>query len=103
MAAETLRSLLGRVRYEVLPAKATEEKVLAHVPRDVVVTVTASPVKGLEPTLGLTERLAAGKESLAEVVAERTAAESALADAERRLDDAARVAARGAGAGARRL
>lgn len=59
MSAEGLRSLLGRVRYEVLPAKATEEKVLAHVPRDVVVTVTASPVKGLEPTLALTERLAA--------------------------------------------
>jgi methylenetetrahydrofolate reductase (NADPH) len=50
---------LERVRYEVLPAKATEEKVLAHVPRDVVVTVTASPVKGLEPTLDLTGRLAA--------------------------------------------
>ncbi|MFI6355300.1 5,10-methylenetetrahydrofolate reductase [Streptomyces sp. NPDC050743] len=59
MGAEVLRALLGRVRYEVLPAKATEGKVLAHVPRDVVVTVTASPVKGLEPTLGLTERLAA--------------------------------------------
>ncbi|MEU8974368.1 5,10-methylenetetrahydrofolate reductase [Streptomyces monashensis] len=59
MAAEALRTLLGRVRYEVLPARATEEKVLAHVPRDVVVTVTASPVKGLEPTLALTERLAA--------------------------------------------
>ncbi|WNM32155.1 5,10-methylenetetrahydrofolate reductase [Streptomyces sp. Li-HN-5-11] len=59
MGAEALRALLARVRYEVLPAKATEEKVLAHVPRDVVVTVTASPVKGLEPTLGLTERLAA--------------------------------------------
>ncbi|MEU6069637.1 MULTISPECIES: methylenetetrahydrofolate reductase [Streptomyces] len=59
MGAEALRALLGRVRYEVLPAKATEEKVLAHVPRDVVVTVTASPVKGLEPTLGLTERLTA--------------------------------------------
>ncbi|MGW5432866.1 5,10-methylenetetrahydrofolate reductase [Streptomyces sp. NPDC004059] len=59
MGAEALRALLGRVRYEVLPARATEEKVLAHVPRDVVVTVTASPVKGLEPTLGLTERLAA--------------------------------------------
>jgi methylenetetrahydrofolate reductase (NADPH) len=54
-----LRALLGSVRYEVLPAKATEDKVLAHVPRDVVVTVTASPVKGLEPTLALTERLAA--------------------------------------------
>jgi methylenetetrahydrofolate reductase (NADPH) len=54
-----LRQLLERVRYEVLPAKATEDKVLAHVPRDVVVTVTASPVKGLEPTLDLVGRLAA--------------------------------------------
>ncbi|MFE0256650.1 5,10-methylenetetrahydrofolate reductase [Streptomyces sp. NPDC059010] len=59
MAATGLRALLNSVRYEVLPAKATEDKVLAHVPHDVVVTVTASPVKGLEPTLGLTERLAA--------------------------------------------
>ena len=59
MAATGLSSLLDSVRYEVLPARATEEKVLAHVPRDVVVTVTASPVKGLEPTLALTERLAA--------------------------------------------
>lgn len=59
MAATGLRALLDNVRYEVLPAGATEDKVLAHVPRDVVVTVTASPVKGLEPTLALTERLAA--------------------------------------------
>ncbi|MEU4878577.1 5,10-methylenetetrahydrofolate reductase [Streptomyces sp. NPDC021608] len=59
MAARDLRTLLDHVRYEVLPATATEDKVLAHVPRDVVVTVTASPVKGLEPTLDLTARLAA--------------------------------------------
>ncbi|SNX56467.1 5,10-methylenetetrahydrofolate reductase [Streptomyces sp. TLI_55] len=59
MAAAGLRALLESVRYEVLPAKATEDKVLTHVPRDVVVTVTASPVKGLEPTLGLAGRLAA--------------------------------------------
>ncbi|KFF98705.1 5,10-methylenetetrahydrofolate reductase [Streptomyces scabiei] len=59
MGTAGLRALLGSVRYEVLPAKATEDKVLAHVPRDVVVTVTASPVKGLEPTLDLTARLAA--------------------------------------------
>ncbi|MER6416530.1 methylenetetrahydrofolate reductase [Streptomyces humidus] len=59
MAAAGLRALLSTVRYEVLPARATEEKVLAHVPRDVVVTVTASPVKGLEPTLDLAGRLAA--------------------------------------------
>ncbi|MEU9481864.1 5,10-methylenetetrahydrofolate reductase [Streptomyces sp. NPDC048191] len=59
MGAEALRALFARVRYEVLPARGTEEKVLAHVPRDVVVTVTASPARGLEPTLGLTERLTA--------------------------------------------
>ncbi|MFE7657726.1 methylenetetrahydrofolate reductase [Streptomyces bottropensis] len=59
MGSVGLRTLLDGVRYEVLPAKATEDKVLAHVPREVVVTVTASPVKGLEPTLDLTARLAA--------------------------------------------
>ncbi|WP_141315505.1 5,10-methylenetetrahydrofolate reductase [Streptomyces spinoverrucosus] len=59
MGTAGLQALLESVRYEVLPAKATEDKVLAHVPRDVVVTVTASPVKGLEPTLDLAARLAA--------------------------------------------
>lgn len=59
MGAATLRALLRSVRYEVLPARVTEDKVLAHVPRDVQVTVTASPVKGLEPTLDLATRLAA--------------------------------------------
>ncbi|MFJ6838345.1 5,10-methylenetetrahydrofolate reductase [Streptomyces sp. NPDC091209] len=59
MDVEHFRALLHNVRYEVLPAKATEDKVLAHVPRDVVVTVTASPVKGLEPTLDLATRLTA--------------------------------------------
>ncbi|MDX6316127.1 MAG: methylenetetrahydrofolate reductase [Streptomyces sp.] len=54
-----MKQLLSRVRYEVLPAPSTEDKVLAHVPRDVVITVTASPVKGLDPTLDLTVRLAA--------------------------------------------
>ncbi|MBD0419379.1 5,10-methylenetetrahydrofolate reductase [Streptomyces sp. TRM S81-3] len=59
MSGESFRALLDGVRYEVLPAKATEDKVLTHVPRDITVTVTASPVKGLEPTLDLTARLAA--------------------------------------------
>jgi methylenetetrahydrofolate reductase (NADPH) len=59
LAAAGLGALLGSVRYEVLPAQTTEDKVLAHVPREVVLTVTASPVKGLEPTLDLTARLAA--------------------------------------------
>lgn len=59
MGGAGLRALLESVRYEVMPARATEDKVLTHVPRDVVVTVTASPVKGLEPTLDLAVRLAA--------------------------------------------
>ncbi|KMO97675.1 methylenetetrahydrofolate reductase [Streptomyces roseus] len=53
-----LAELLRRVRYEVLPAKATEDKVLAHVPAGVPVTVTASPAKGIGPTLDLAVRLA---------------------------------------------
>ena len=51
--------LLQRPRYEVFPATSTEETVLEWVPTDLTVTVTASPAKGLDPTLDLTERLAA--------------------------------------------
>jgi len=54
-----LLPLLHSARYEVLPTQRAEDAVLASVPRDVVITVTASPTKGLEPTLGLAERLAA--------------------------------------------
>ena len=55
---DTMTRLLRHARYEVLPTASTEDKVLAHVPRDVAVTVTASPGKGLEATLDLAERLA---------------------------------------------
>ncbi len=51
--------LLHKTRYEVVPTPSAEDAVLESVPRDVVVTVTASPTKGLEPTLALAERLAA--------------------------------------------
>jgi methylenetetrahydrofolate reductase (NADPH) len=49
---------LRRPRYEVLPLDDAEAAVLAHVPRDVTVTVTASPRRGLEATVALSERLA---------------------------------------------
>lgn len=49
--------LLRNARYEVIPTASIEEKVLASVPTDVTVTVTASPAKGLDPTLELAERL----------------------------------------------
>src|SRR5260370_9597938 len=50
--------LLQHPRYEVFPAASTEESVLEWVPSDITVTVTASPAKGLDPTLDLAERLA---------------------------------------------
>jgi methylenetetrahydrofolate reductase (NADPH) len=49
--------LLQHLRYEVFPAASVEDTVLEWVPTDITVTVTASPAKGLDPTLGLTERL----------------------------------------------
>jgi methylenetetrahydrofolate reductase (NADPH) len=57
-STQALVRVLEQARYEVLPTATTEEKVLAHLPRDRVVTVTASPSKGLEATIDLSERLA---------------------------------------------
>lgn len=51
-------SLLDRPRFEVIPGKGTEQAVLDWVPAGHTVTVTASPVRGLEPTLDLAVRLA---------------------------------------------
>jgi len=51
--------LLAAPRYEVFPAASVEQAVLDWVPRELTVTVTASPAKGLDPTLDLTERLVA--------------------------------------------
>ena len=56
--AELLTRLVEHARYEVLPTPSAEETVLAHLPRDRVITVTASPSKGLAATLDLAERLA---------------------------------------------
>jgi methylenetetrahydrofolate reductase (NADPH) len=58
-ARAALVALLNRPRYEVLPLDGAEEGVLAHLPRERSrVTITASPRKGLEATLDLSERLA---------------------------------------------
>ena len=56
VATTTIR-LLENARYEVLPTATIEDKLLEHVPVDLTLTVTASPSKGLEPTLDLAERL----------------------------------------------
>jgi len=56
-AVPTMVRLLEHTRYEVLPTASVEDSVLEHVDRAQAVTVTASPAKGLEPTLALAERL----------------------------------------------
>jgi methylenetetrahydrofolate reductase (NADPH) len=53
-----LEALLRSPRFEVIPAPRTESAVAEWVPAGMTVTVTASPVKGLEPTIELAERLA---------------------------------------------
>jgi len=56
-ATATMVRLLENARYEVLPAASIEATILEHVGTDTTITVTASPSKGLEATLDLTERL----------------------------------------------
>jgi methylenetetrahydrofolate reductase (NADPH) len=56
--AHALAERLRHPRYEVLPLEGIEAAVLAHVPKDVTVTVTASPRRGLDATLAVSERLA---------------------------------------------
>jgi methylenetetrahydrofolate reductase (NADPH) len=58
-AGPSLAQLLESPRFEVLPLDGIEQEITEHLPTDVKVTVTASPRKGLEATLSLTERLAA--------------------------------------------
>jgi methylenetetrahydrofolate reductase (NADPH) len=82
----TMRRLLSTVRYEVIPTPSIEERVRAAVPTGVTVTVTASPTKGLEPTLDLAERLAsAGYRSVPHIAARLVADRAHLKDIVDRL------------------
>ncbi len=53
-----LADLLRNARFEVLPLDGIEERVRSALATDAKVTVTASPSRGIEATLDLTERLA---------------------------------------------
>ena len=53
-----LSGFLRAPRYEVLPTDDAEGLVLAHVPPEVRITVTASPRRGMEATIDLAGRLA---------------------------------------------
>jgi methylenetetrahydrofolate reductase (NADPH) len=72
-----VEALLRTPRYEVIPAKGTEQAVADWVPAGATVTVTASPVKGLDPTIGLAERLAARGYRVVPHLAARSVADDA--------------------------
>jgi methylenetetrahydrofolate reductase (NADPH) len=85
----SLEALLRDPRYEVFPAKGTEQAVLDSVPRGMTVTVTASPVKGLDPTIDLTEKLAArGYRVVPHLAARSVTGEAHLAEIIARLQAA---------------
>jgi methylenetetrahydrofolate reductase (NADH) len=54
-----LGDLLKRPRYEVFPLEGIEDEVAAHVPRDIPVTITSSPSRGMDTTLELAAALVA--------------------------------------------
>jgi methylenetetrahydrofolate reductase (NADPH) len=76
----SLRELLSAPRYEVIPAKGTEQAVADWVPAGMTVAVTASPVKGLEPTVALAEKLAARGYRVVPHLAARSVASDAHLD-----------------------
>ncbi len=52
-----MADLLRRSRFEILPLEGIEQEVLRHLTPEVKVTVTASPSRGLDATVDLSERL----------------------------------------------
>jgi methylenetetrahydrofolate reductase (NADPH) len=54
-----LAEFLRHPGYEVIPLAGVEESVLEHVPKDISLTVTASPGKGMPATVDLAGRFAA--------------------------------------------
>jgi methylenetetrahydrofolate reductase (NADPH) len=83
-AGPTVAELLGRSRFEILPLDGIEDQVREHLSPDVKVTVTASPRKGLDATLELSERLARASYSVvphlsARLVRDRAHLEDVLA------------------------
>lgn len=82
--------LLRRPRYEVIPVAGIEHEVVEHVPTDVKLTVTASPTKGIDSTLELSEELARlGFQVVPHLSARLVVDEAHLAEILQRLDASA--------------
>jgi len=83
---EFIASLLESARYEVFPTASAYDQVLQHLPAGMVVTVTASPAKGIESTLVLAERLvAAGYPAVPHLAARMVTGRTELAEISGRL------------------
>ena len=54
---QALLAFLRSPRYEVLPTDDVEARIVAGVPHEVTITITASPRRGIEATIDLAERL----------------------------------------------
>jgi methylenetetrahydrofolate reductase (NADPH) len=84
---EALRGAMRRPRYEVIPLPGTVEAVVAHVPRSIPVTVTASPRKGLGATLDASRALVEqGYEVVPHIAARQVASEREVKEIIARLD-----------------
>ncbi len=84
-----LTDMLTSARYEVLPTRSIEEKIVEHLPPGRTVTVTASPAKGIEETLDLTERLARrGYAAVPHLAARMISGRAELADICARMQEA---------------
>src|SRR3954454_4347013 len=81
-----LADMLSSARFEVLPTASVEEKIHEHLETGRTVTVTASPAKGIEATLALTERLArAGYHAVPHLAARMVSGRSELAEISARM------------------
>ncbi len=82
-------NLLENMRFEVIPGKGTEQAVLDWIPAGQTVAVTASPVRGLEPTVDVAVRLAGHGYHVVPHIAARSVADDAhLTDIVARLAEA---------------
>lgn len=77
----TLAALAENLTYEVMPFKSAVEKVRAHVPTEVPLTITATGGKGLEPTLEAAAQLARSGHTVAPHVPARLVAGAEELDA----------------------
>jgi methylenetetrahydrofolate reductase (NADPH) len=81
-----LADMLSSARFEVLPTASVEEKIHEHLEPGRTLTVTASPAKGIEATLALTERLAlAGYHAVPHLAARMISGRSELAEISARM------------------